>query len=267
MSGGCSSGRSIAWPGWRVPDWQKLVRARLGTLGLEPEREQEIVAELAGHLEDLYEDCCASGVPVDLAFRRAVDDVSDWNRLSRKIRHVKAEEEPMNDRTKSLWLPGFATLTLSMSLLRLLIGAGLRPHIVWISSKVPLLFYVPWLLALPLMGALGAYWSRRAGGGLTARILAGLFPAACLITMFFVLVPVGLVGDRRIPLEVVLQVFARPDLNLLHVVVDRRVPLEAMLQAFASSALGWVVVPGAALLAGALPFFKDGPRRSSHAGA
>jgi hypothetical protein len=35
-----------------MPDWRQYLRARLGPLGLHHEREEEILTELAEHLED-----------------------------------------------------------------------------------------------------------------------------------------------------------------------------------------------------------------------
>ena len=39
-----------------MPDWREMARRELTPLVLDAWREDEIVAELAGHLEDLYED-------------------------------------------------------------------------------------------------------------------------------------------------------------------------------------------------------------------
>jgi hypothetical protein len=40
----------------RSPDWKTLVRERLHTLNLESREVQEVVDELATHLEDFYEE-------------------------------------------------------------------------------------------------------------------------------------------------------------------------------------------------------------------
>ena len=44
-----------------MPDWSKLVRERLPALHVRPERENEIVAELALQLEQAYADAIAGG--------------------------------------------------------------------------------------------------------------------------------------------------------------------------------------------------------------
>jgi len=38
-----------------MPDWQKLVRQRLGGLTLDAAEKEEVHAELAAHLEETYE--------------------------------------------------------------------------------------------------------------------------------------------------------------------------------------------------------------------
>jgi hypothetical protein len=215
-----------------VLDWQQLVRNRIGALGLHPEREEEVIAELAGHFEDVYEDNLSCDASTEQAFACAFSEVSDWAGLSREIRHAAREEEPMNERTKNLWLPGMVTLFLSSVVLMLITRFGPLPQFVWVDPRVPLLLYVPWLVSLPLFGALGAYWSRRAGGRLRSRILAGVFPVLALAAPFFLILPVALVFEGR-------------GWRLLQ------------LKAFVIFLLGWVVIPGAALLAGVLPFMKN----------
>jgi predicted permease len=44
-----------------MPDWRWEIRARLSTLRLAPERESEIVEEVAQHLEDRYRELCSAG--------------------------------------------------------------------------------------------------------------------------------------------------------------------------------------------------------------
>ena len=85
----------------------------------------------------------------------------------------------MNHRTKCLWLPGLVTMTLSMGLLRAIQlpwfqAGGTQPRFLYMDRLSYVTVYWPWLLALPVIGALGAYWSRRAGGKLIERVLASL---------------------------------------------------------------------------------------------
>ena len=61
MNGGFSSARWTAWRGCPVREWTKLVRERLGSLSLGPEREDEIIAELGAHLEDCVSEAVRNG--------------------------------------------------------------------------------------------------------------------------------------------------------------------------------------------------------------
>ena len=231
MNGGFSSARWTAWPGFPVPDWTQLVRERLGALGIDAEREEEVVAELAGHFEDAYEGCLERCATPASAFACAFGEVSNWSRLSREIRRATGED-PMNERTKNLWLPGMVMLFFSSVLLMYVTHYGPLPVFVWIDPRVPLLLYVPWLVTLPLFGALGAYWSRRAGGRARTRILAGVFPVLMLAAVFFVVLPIAIIFEGH-------------GWRILQ------------LKAFVAFTLGWVLIPGAALLLGALPFLRN----------
>src|SRR5260370_2430905 len=68
-----------------MPDWRRLVRERLPALHLRPERESEIVAELALQLEEAYADAVAGGADEEEALRRALAQLGDWDKLGRGI--------------------------------------------------------------------------------------------------------------------------------------------------------------------------------------
>jgi hypothetical protein len=154
--------------------------------------------------------------------------VSDWNVLQRHIRNAKEREHLMHNRVRQLWFPGLLTLTLATALLPMLLKLGLEPRIVSWNGPDTILFYVPWLMALPLFGALGAYVSLRAGGSARRILFSGTFPLLSLAACFFVILPLSIVLDRSLAFHLTLAGF----LDLL---------------------LSWVVAPGAALLMGALP--------------
>ncbi|MGH9842928.1 MAG: ABC transporter permease, partial [Blastocatellia bacterium] len=61
-------------------DWKQIVREHLAALRLPPEREIEIVEELAQHLEAVYEDALADGFSEAEAEARAVQSY-DWRLL------------------------------------------------------------------------------------------------------------------------------------------------------------------------------------------
>jgi hypothetical protein len=84
-----------------MPDWLQYLRARLGPLGLRHQREEEILVELAEHLED---QCAAKRekafFPQDQV--EQIEGATDWTLLARDIRH--AEEETMSPTAKTLWV-------------------------------------------------------------------------------------------------------------------------------------------------------------------
>jgi hypothetical protein len=237
MNGGFFSVRWTAWRGCPVRDWSQHVRERLGALGIGAEREEEVVAELAGHFEDAYEGSLERSATPEVAFACAFSEVDNWSWLSGEIRGA-VQEDPMNERTKSLWLPGLVMLFLSSVLLMYITRFGPFPKMVWLDSRQPLLLYVPWLVSLPVFGALGAYWSRRAGGRVRARIAAGVFPVLMLAGAFFMILPIAILFDRNIPFSM-------------------------FVTSFGLMLLGWVLIPGAALLLGALPFLRNHSNENS----
>jgi hypothetical protein len=68
-----------------MPDWEKLVSRRLAQLALDERERQEVVGELAGHLEEIYEDFRQKGASQDHAIRGALLQVENWNKLRQEI--------------------------------------------------------------------------------------------------------------------------------------------------------------------------------------
>jgi putative ABC transport system permease protein len=64
-----------------MPEWKRLLRARLADSQLEPAREAEIVEELAQHLEAAYEEALAGGATALEAEARARAQITDWQLL------------------------------------------------------------------------------------------------------------------------------------------------------------------------------------------
>jgi hypothetical protein len=186
---------------------------------------QEVVAELAAHLEDFYAEQIGTGLSQSEAQQRALNEVAGWHRLARNIQRSKRKEETMNPRTKHYWLPGLVSLAASMTLLMVLIGISLQPRFL---GRSPLhMVLIPWLILLPLCGGAGAYLSGRGGGDRWARLVAGLFPTIVLFVLGAILVVTRLV------------VFIRPQWWYGSLAI----------------ALG-ILAPSAALLLGTLPFLK-----------
>jgi hypothetical protein len=87
--------------------------------------------------------------------------------------------------------------------------------------------YVWWLILLPLVGAIGAYLSWRAGGSLRAILLSMVFPVLPFLASILVVLPVSLIFDRFIAHNIA--------------------PMSLIFALF-----GWVPAPAAPLLAGGL---------------
>src|SRR5437764_15182544 len=72
-----------------MPEWKPLIRARLLSLRLDAARENEIVEELAQHLDDTYRELRAAGTPHEDAMRLAVEEIDDRGLLAREMRPLK----------------------------------------------------------------------------------------------------------------------------------------------------------------------------------
>src|SRR5215212_9933605 len=75
-------------------DWRLFVREQLGPLRVTPEREAEIVAELAQQLEQAYADAVSGGAGQAEALRRAESHLGDWSQLAREINAAERPAEP-----------------------------------------------------------------------------------------------------------------------------------------------------------------------------
>ena len=215
-----------------MPDWQALLRARLGPLRLSPQGQAEVIAELAAHFEDEHRARLDAGAPPDQVVHSTLAQVRDWKRFRRDLESNK--EDPMNQRVRALWLPGLFACLFCFSLLAVMIRAGLRPRFIWLAPAMGVAFYVPWFVALILVGALAAWWSRRAGGAVRERLQAALLPSVSMIVLFTLLFFVSLVFERH----------HSPGW---------------MVVAWLVMLLAWAILPGVGLLLGALPFLGAAP--------
>jgi len=134
----------------------------------------------------------------------------------------------MTNRVTQLWLPGLVTFALSMVLLALTEIFGPKPWTTWGHNHPIALFYIPWLFSLPLVGALGAYLSQRAGGSRRAILFSTIFSILPFLLTILVVIPISLTFD--------------------HVIAHNIRPMAVLIFLF-----GWVFIPGVALLVGGLP--------------
>jgi len=214
-----------------MPDWHELVRQGLSGLALDANEKDEVHLELAGHLEDSYEAFCRKGLPEEEAVHRAMELVSDWADLQHRIL-ASGKGDPMQKRVHQLWIPGFLTFILSTTLLMTLQKLGFRPLIIsWNGTPGTILFYVPWLLSLPFLGALGAYFSARAGAARAIVLLASTFPVLALATAFILMFPIDMIIEP---------------------IAGNHVDFGIVATAILKDGASWLLVPGASLVVGGL---------------
>jgi hypothetical protein len=225
-----------------MPDWNALVREHLAGLSLEAGERREVIAELAAHLEESFEELRQQGLAEEAAVSRTLLQVADWQDLRRRIQTARRTENIMTNRVRQYWLPGFVALFLSMMLLMANEFIGIKPLIVsahgsQLSAPVAVI-YVPWLLLLVPIGAMAAYLAGRAGGSQRAMFLSTVFPVLPHLGFFLVVLPVALILDDHVAHNI-------------------------MIGALFMSLAAWVLLPGVALLAGGLPVQILKSRRSA----
>jgi hypothetical protein len=216
-----------------MPDWQEIVRQRLAGLELEDADSAEVVEELASHLDEQHQSLLDNGITEEIATQSVVQQVADWRDLKSKIESSRSKETPMNRRVSKFWLPAFLTILLAMSFLMIIEALGFQP---WVSSAwggpqgtLPVaVVYLPWLVTLPFVGALGAYLSRRAGARPLTVFSSVIFPVLPYLVFFVIGLPTALILDGHIA----------------HNIVP---------SAFVVGFGAWVLLPAIALLAGGLP--------------
>jgi hypothetical protein len=210
-----------------MENWHNIVEQRLKSCKLPRNIRDEVVDELAAHLDETYEHARQSGMTDAAAVRLALQEIGDWRVLAGNICRAKYREDPMNYRSKTLWLPAMAS-TLGASLaMTALQWINLRHHH-YLIGQVVMSFCWPWLATLPVIGALGAHLSRRAGGPVASRLLACLAPALWIFIMTALIEPILL---WRVEIS-----------NLRY---------------YCYGATNWVLIPGSLLLLGALPFLRE----------
>ncbi len=138
----------------------------------------------------------------------------------------------MTNRVKQFWFPAMVTLLLSMGLLMLIQVFGPNPWLVsrksgWTLVAPVAVIYLPWLFSLPLIGAMGAFLSNRAGGSQRAVFSSIVFPVLPYLVFFLVAFPVMAIFNDRLAHNI-------------------------MFGALFVGLFAWVLAPGAALLAGGM---------------
>jgi hypothetical protein len=217
-----------------MPDWRAYVQEHLGLVSDLQASQKEIVSELAGHLEERYEALLASGIPQVEAERLTWETIGSWEDLRNEI--LFAKEGFVQNRVTQLWIPGLVTFVGSAGLLVFLEYEGVRPLVFHSSGRSPMshpydssaiVLNVPWLVSLLVIGALGAFLSRRARATGLATHISSAFPALIMAVVIALVFAGGLFLGWSVSQQV-------KELGLL------------------AAGFNMVVMPGVALLAGDL---------------
>lgn len=214
-----------------MPDWIKIVRERLQPCSLSPQNREDVITELAAHLEEACEQARSAGLPPSAALEQTLQEIDNWRVLANNIRRVKGKEDAVNRRTKTLWIPGLASLLIASLFMTVMQWMGIRPRLLWLGPATMILYW-SWLAALPICGALSSYLSQTAGGDARTRLAAASFP---VLWLFFLSIPM-------LPVELAHQGFS-PRVFLY----------------FVLGITNWVAIPSCALLLGVLPFLRHSP--------
>jgi hypothetical protein len=220
------------------PDWKQLVGENLTTRHDDRNRDdesirEEIAAELAAHLEDVYEAAQARGLDATTSLELAMQEIQNGRVLLANICRAKSKEGSMNLRTRSLWLPALASLFASSLFLFALTEISLQPRMLLrLNYSAAQLLYAVWIFGQIACGALGAFLSRRVGGSLSARVVAATFPAIVMLASCAIVIPASALMQHND------FIFHNPG----------RLWWGAFL---------WAVVPAITLLLGAAPFLKE----------
>jgi hypothetical protein len=221
------------------PDWEKIVRARLTSRRNDRNVDGEIISELAAHLDDVCDAARARGLDTSASLELALQQIQDGHVLLADIRRAKSEEDSMNARTRTLWLPALASIFASSLFLFVLTELSMQPKLlVRLNFGAARWLYITWLIGQIAFGALGAFLSRRVGGSRIVRMIAATFPAIVMLASCAIVIPVSALMEHND------FIFHNPG----------RLWWGAFL---------WAVIPAVTLLLGAAPFLKEPSKRAA----
>src|ERR1700722_14235830 len=276
-------------------DWSKIVRERMQSSNAPRIVNEDVIAELAAHLEETYEHAKSRGMTETAALEATLQEVSNWHVLAQGITRAQSREVDMNDRIRRWWLlEAAAWFGASLLVMVLQRTDRLQPSLI--------LFYLPWSATLPLICAAAAYLEQRAnptsdrvkrlwlsvtvtwlGATLSLNVadridhpelilrrpIPVMFPLPWLATLILVGAAGAYLAQRAGVPRVTRLVVATSPALLLGIVMLLLLPwrfADGYPWAFTFFAIdeeNLAVVPGLALLLGALPFLWHGSASSS----
>jgi hypothetical protein len=151
------------------------------------------------------------------------------------------KEDAMNMRVRQLWAPVLFTGLISVAVQFVALRVPqLPPWVFFTRNGVAIVLAPLWMLALPFIGALGAWLSLRAGGNTGDRLLTALGSAWLN----------GGILTLGVPLSMI---------------IERHFSLSIKLTAYIVYMIAWCLVPALFLALGALPWL--GRKATMRAGA
>jgi len=166
-----------------VRDWSALVHRHLASVRVDERRLREISAELAAHLEDACDAALRNGYTEAESIARAMEHVPDWSSLAVAVERSADEDSTMTRQAITVLLPGTTILLAAATGMSLVVYAtpadrwvDPRWHVHALAAGLAFLFYL-------VLGAIGAAWSRHAGGSRGERLAAGAFPLVLHVAM------------------------------------------------------------------------------------
>jgi hypothetical protein len=71
-----------------MPDFRKIVRERIATLGLTPAAESDLTEELAQQLADHYQELRGGGAAEEEAYQSAISELDDLYRMRAELKGI-----------------------------------------------------------------------------------------------------------------------------------------------------------------------------------
>ncbi len=242
-------------------DWELAVSERMGRLRLCTEARSDVVRELACHFEQIYDDARERGAGEQDAREEALESVRDWRRFTHEVQREKESLMTTTPFRKKVVLPGMVALVFSgiaLWVTSMLHHAGAQYVFHPVDPKHYFTFNIPWLIALPIVGAIGAWMSWRNGGNSAQRFYAGIFP-----TLTFAWVPLW--GAAIAVIWIVAN-------NVVPQRISDHASAAEWTVRIISFLVPWVLAPAIAMAVGTLPFLwlkapvmEERPASAAHA--